>query len=65
MLLEMALFHFFDGKKIYNCRKTVGIVGCLKGCFSEALQWGRIMLGLIWEGDRDKRNCPVGGPAMG
>ena len=65
MLLQMALVHFSDGKEDIQWSKNCGDSGLLEGVFLEALQWGRIMLGLIWEGDRDKRNCPVGGPAMG
>ena len=67
MLLQMALFlfFFFMAKKIYNGQKAVGIAGCLNGYFLEALQWGRIKLGLLCEGDRDKRNCPVGGASHG
>lgn len=38
-----------------------GVLGGWKGYFLEAVQLGRIKLGLVLEGARDKRNSSVGG----
>lgn len=47
-----------------NCYRSLPpgceVVGCSKGYFLEAVQWGRIKLGLICKVGRGKRNSPVG-----
>ena len=40
---------------------SCGVLEAWKGCFLEVDQRGSIKLGLVWEGDKDKKSSPESG----